>query len=68
MSEQAIRITQDNCGETVQLVAVPPPPDRLIMRDELGQEWAITVHPDGVLCSELLSFAGNNAEFHGAEE
>lgn len=26
-----------------------PPPDQLILRDETGQPWAVTVHPDGQL-------------------
>lgn len=35
---------------TVQM----PPPDILMLRDETGQPWAVTVRPDGQLQTEKL--------------
>ena len=37
--------------ETIKFPA-PPPPDKILMRDETGQEWALSVRPDGQLRTE----------------
>lgn len=38
---------------------ITPPPDRLIMRDETGQPWVVTMSTDGSLLTKRLDESEN---------